>query len=80
MLDNHLNGNNNNITIIVYQPTIVVVNDTPNQHDGKKVEPKKDKPSLWERLKPFLGFGGAVADFIKKILPLILSAFGINSS
>ncbi|RYZ25331.1 MAG: hypothetical protein EOO10_18555 [Chitinophagaceae bacterium] len=72
MFDNQLNGNGNHFHI--YQVQIVI-----NPQPEKKSEPEKEKKSLMDRLKPLLGFGGAVADFIKKILPIILLAFGIQS-
>ncbi|RZK03486.1 MAG: hypothetical protein EOO46_17860 [Flavobacterium sp.] len=80
MFDNQFNGNNNNVTIIVYQPTIVVVNETPNQQVNKTPEPVKDKKSFWEKLKSLLGVGGTLATFITKVWPLIIVILGINSS
>jgi hypothetical protein len=68
MFDNHFSGNGNHIHI--YQVQIVI-----NPQPEKKNEPEKTKKSLMDRLKPLLGFGGDVADFIKKVLPLILLAF-----
>lgn len=83
MFDSQFNGNDNRPVYIFNGPVYFIGNQQQQQFNKPEPKPEqkpeKEKKSLMDRLKPLLGFGGAVADFIKKILPIILLAFGIQS-
>lgn len=78
MLDNNINGNNNNSqpTYIINGPVYninVYLGNQPPQQDGKKPEPIKEKKPLMDRLKAWLGLGDSAVDFIKKLFLLIVT-------